>query len=54
MTTPSGVLNSSGRRQKKERQAGAELCQAQFKLGLPKVLHFIENWKTIEVVFDLK
>ena len=41
MTTPSVVLNSDGktkktRNQEKKKQAGAELCQAQFKLGLNK------------------
>jgi hypothetical protein len=35
MTTPSVVLNSGGKnnkKQEKEKQAGAELCQAQVKL----------------------
>ena len=38
--------------QKKKQQAGAELCQAQVKLGLAKIeiiLYLLENWGRLQL-----
>ena len=51
MTIPSGVLNNgTPRTREKKEQAGAELCQAQEKLGLANKLIWSFTSKQIEVV----
>jgi hypothetical protein len=51
----SGKYSFKVRQKKRQKQAGAELCQAHIKLGLAKIEIFIIFiiYKTSEVIFQL-